>query len=134
MKKSPFYKLVFIHLIIKFPFLWNPKGCHNSPSMYPFLNHMNPIHILTTCLNIILWSYFPTKILYAFLTSPAGALYLTQFILFDLNTLLFSEEYRLRCQLLCNFLEPPVPSFLLDKLFFSEPCSQTPSMYVLPFG
>jgi hypothetical protein len=74
-------------------------------------------------------SGFPTKTLDTFLSSPMRATCPTHLIRLDLTCLMISEdEYKLWSSSLCNFLHSPITSSLLGPIFFSEPCSQSPSV------
>jgi len=112
--------------------LWNLKvyyHVHNSLPLVPILSQMKPVHALPSYLRSILILFsnlcpglpnglfpsgFPTKILYAFHTSPLGTTCHTHFILLDLITLIiFSEECKLWSSPLFSFLQIPFTSFLL---------------------
>jgi hypothetical protein len=55
------------------------------------------------------------------------------YILLDLIFLIIlGEEYILRSSSLCSFLQLPITSSLFGQTFSSAPCSQTPSVYILP--
>jgi hypothetical protein len=82
-----------------FRLLWNTKlyyHIHNSPPMIPTLNWMNLVQNFPHCFpkihsNISL-PFTPTKIVYAFLTSPMRATFPTHHILLDLITLTIIGE------------------------------------------
>jgi hypothetical protein len=60
-------------------------------------------------------SYFPTKILFVFVTTPMRATCPAYSIFFKFNYLMISgEDHKLRSPSLCSFLHPPVTSSLFD--------------------
>jgi hypothetical protein len=106
-----------------------------SPPLFRILSHMNLVHTLPLCfVNIIsilpfhlrlglssdlFPSSYLTKILHAFVTSPMRAAYPVHRIILDFITLItFGEEEKLRCSLLCIFLQSSVSSFRLNQFDF----------------
>jgi hypothetical protein len=76
---------------------------------------------------------FTNQNIYAFLISHMCVIDPNQLIFLDLITLItFGEAYRLWISLLCSLHQSPATSFLLCPIFSSTPCSQIPSIYVLP--
>jgi hypothetical protein len=113
-----------------------------SPPLHPILSQFDPVPtipshstsvrsilILSTHLRLSLPSglypsRFPTNILYEFLVSNCA----DHLTLLDLIILImYGEGYNLWSSSLCSFLQSPVISSLLGQIFFSAPCSQTPS-------
>ena len=112
---------------------WNPKvlyRTHKRPPPVSILGQPNPVHIPTSHLleihpNIIhpstpgspqwsLSSGFPTKTLYAPLSSPIRATFPAHLILLDFSTrTILGEEYRSVSSSLCSLLHYPVTSSLL---------------------
>jgi hypothetical protein len=76
-------------------------------------------------------SGFPTNILYAFLVTHIRATCPTHFILPDVIILIIlGEEYKLWSSSLCSSLSNLLLLRLSSvQIFFSTPCSQTPSVY-----
>jgi hypothetical protein len=114
-----------------------PEPDQSSPH-YPHLISKRSVLILSTHLSLGLPNglfpcAFPTKNLYVFHFSPTRTTCPVHLILLDLIILIIlGEEYKSRSSSLCNFHHSPVTSSLFGPNILLTPCSQTPSVYVLP--
>jgi hypothetical protein len=76
---------------------------------------------------------FPTNTLYTSLFFPMRVTCLAHLIFIDLICpMLFGDVYKLWSSSLCNVMHSPVTQSSLVQILSLEPCSQTPSVYVLP--
>ena len=125
----------------------NPKvhyRIHKRPPPVSILGQRNPVHIPTSHLleirpNIIhpstprsphwsLYLRFPHQDPIHPLSSPIRATCPAHLILLDFITCtILGEEYKSFSSSLCNLLHSPVTSSFLGPIFFSTPCSHTPS-------
>jgi hypothetical protein len=121
--------------------LWNQKvhcRVQKSPPLVPVLSQINPVRTIPSSLrSIFILSFhihlglpsgllppgFPTKTLYAFLSSPIHSKCPVNLVLVDLIILIVTgDEYKLRSSSACSFLQPPVtlslfgPNILLSTL------------------
>jgi hypothetical protein len=116
---------------------------HQSPPLLPVVSQINPVPI-TPSLGFILMSFSHLRLslpsgllLLAFTTksyknsSPMLAIRPVHLILFDVIILSkLGGEYKLWSTALCASFLPFHPFSV--QIFFSAPCSQIPSVYVLP--
>jgi hypothetical protein len=91
-----------------------------------------PSHLRLGLLTGLFPSCFPTKILYAFLTSPMRATFIAHLILLDLITIIiFGQAYKICNSSLCSFLQHPSTSSLLSSnTLYSARFSITLSLHV----
>ena len=141
-------KLTNLHLVKKYPAFHGTRRFITAITsvQHPSLSWASPIQSI--CLHPTSWrsililsthlrlglpsglfpSGFPSKTLYTPLSSPIRATCPAHLILLDFITCtILGEEYKSFSSSLCNLLHSPVTSSFLGPIFFSTPCSHTPS-------